>query len=305
MKDLVDLEVEYKALNALWKKERPENYLHLMSMYPTATSCCNCTKNRYADVLPYEHTRVRLNPKHNSDYINANYINRKFISCQAPLPNTFEDFWRMIWEQNCGIICMLTKLVEQGKVKADCYWPDCDGSSEQYGEITVTFTQSRVFMQGIEIRLFKLKKGVEVRDIVQLHYSEWEDFGVPETTLKMREFIRLIFMYKERSEKLGMTGPLVAHCSAGIGRTGVLFAILIALEKQQSGDQINLMEIVHQMRKQRAGMVQTFNQYYFVYRVLVDLFSLSSSDEGNDGFRCCRDVDEHQTHQLSEVAVSP
>jgi len=213
----------------------------------------------------------------------------------------------MIWEQNCGVLCMLTQILEQGKVKADRYWPECEGTSQRYGDIIVTFAQGREFMEGIHIRMFTLKKGPETRDVFQLHFSDWEDFGVPESTLKMREFIRLICLYKDGSEKLGLTGPLVAHCSAGIGRTGVLFAVLIALEKQQSGDQINLMEIVHQMRKQRAGMVQTFNQYFFVYRVLVDLFSVSSGDDGNnDSFRCSQDVEEHQAHRVSsEVAVSP
>lgn len=39
-----------------------------------------------------------------------------YIACQAPLQNTVDDFWRMIWEQQCRVVLMLTNLYENGIV---------------------------------------------------------------------------------------------------------------------------------------------------------------------------------------------
>jgi len=170
--------------------------------------------------LPEERTRVRLQYQKDddSDYINANYISGhkdKYISCQAPLPNTTTHFWRMIWEQESPVIVMLTRTIEGERKIADVYWPNAEGEKLTSGIITVTL-KTIVKLTNITIRIISLKSSKseeEVREIVHLHYTEWPDFGVPETTHKIRELIRLMDFYKERAESKGLKGPVVTHFS--------------------------------------------------------------------------------------------
>jgi len=209
-----------------------------------------------------------------SDYINASFIQcykQKYISCQAPLPNTTQHFWLMIWEQRSSIIIMLTRIIEGERKKADIYWPN-EGNTEEYGSISVELTSVCKF-PNITIRIFNIRhsNSTEVREIVQLHYTEWPDFGVPKTTHSIRDLIRLMNLFKERQ---ALNGPIIAHCSAGIGRCGSFFGILGFMEKLHDGitiDKISMLDIVVQMRKSRCGMVQTDIQYIFMHQVLEDM----------------------------------
>ncbi|XP_006820787.1 receptor-type tyrosine-protein phosphatase O-like, partial [Saccoglossus kowalevskii] len=115
----------------------------------------NRLKNRYTNILPYDHTRVKLIEMNEDDeedigssYINANYISgytspREYIATQGPLPTTKDDFWRMVWEQNTQTIVMITRCVEKGKVRCDHYWP-FDSDPTEYGDITVTMASESV-----------------------------------------------------------------------------------------------------------------------------------------------------------------
>jgi len=277
MKTPNDLSVEFSSLNSLAQKDKPQNWIQLNERYPTATNDSNIKRNRYFDVLPSEQNRVHLSSvPGNSDYINASFIsNFKYISTQAPLPHTMEHFWMMVWEQRSPIIVMLTKLHEKGRPKADLYWPKFQGETERYGNFFVTWTKS-AFYSDIDVRSFKITFQDESREVIQLHYGEWPDNGCPESTYKIKRLIRLIKIFQTRLSTLyGLQGPVIGHCSAGIGRTGTLFACLIALDKLNGStpfDSLNLMEIVHQMRKQRAGMIQTLEQYSFAYEVIRDIY---------------------------------
>jgi protein tyrosine phosphatase len=181
----------------------------------------------------------------------------------------------MIWEQETPVVVMLTRTVEGERKKADVYWPAAEGEKLTFGTITTTL-RTIVKLTNITIRIISLKssKSEEEREIVHLHYTEWPDFGVPETTHKIRELIRLMDSYKERAESKGLKGPIVTHCSAGIGRCGTYLGILIGLEELVEGasfDQIDLVDIVSKMRAARTGMVQTEFQYKFIYQVLDDI----------------------------------
>jgi protein tyrosine phosphatase len=265
-----------KEFDFLNKLEREDDMgKSYQSLFFSATLPCNIGKNRYYDVLPLEHTRVKLSTANGADYINANFIDgeipnssRYYISCQAPLLSTRADFWRMIYEQKCTLIVMLTRLYEKNCEKANVYWPEGEGETVQYGGIAVNL-KSISFMQDITIRTFRIHvdtpNGIVSRDVVHLHYTEWPDFGVPRSTKLLRQLIDLVDSYADRGK-----GPIVAHCSAGIGRTGTFIGLAICLEKLKLGLPVNVMQTVRQMRKQRKGMVQTKEQYMFIYAALTD-----------------------------------
>jgi len=271
---------EFELLNQLKPMPKIHDYYDLCSLYPTATCGINFQRNRYKDVLPEERSRVRLQyfQEDDSDYINANMISvhkEKYISCQAPLPSTSSHFWSMIWEQETPVIVMLTRTVEGERKKADAYWPLVEDDSIEYGPFIVTL-KSTAKLAYITVRTLSVKctKSEEERELVHLHYTEWPDFGVPETTHKIRELIRLMSYFKERAYCKGLSGPIAAHCSAGIGRCGTFLGILISLEKLVEGEafeKLDIVDIVCKMRAQRCGMVQTDSQYQFIYRVLDDI----------------------------------
>ena len=123
----------------------------------------NKPKNRYANVIAYDHSRVVLQPVDGvpgSDYINGNYCDgyRKqnaYIATQGPLPETFADFWRMVWEQRSATIVMLTRLEERARIKCDQYWPS--RGTESYGVMTVTLTDTQELATYV-IRTFQLQR---------------------------------------------------------------------------------------------------------------------------------------------------
>jgi len=277
MKNEATVKKEFELLNQLKPGLKVMDFFQMCTLYPSATSCENFQRNRYKDVLPEERTRVKLhNLQDDSDYINANFISghkEQYISCQAPLPNTTSHFWSMIWEQQSSVIIMLTRTVEGERKKADVYWPTEEGETLKFDTLSVTL-KTVIKLTYITVRLVSLKLAEEEREVVHLHYTEWPDFGVPETTHKIRELIRLMNFYKERAESKGLKGPIVTHCSAGIGRCGTYLGILISLEKLLEGESyenIDLVDIVSSMRSSRNGMVQTDSQYKFIYQVLDDI----------------------------------
>jgi len=233
----------------------------------------NIGKNRYTDVLPYEETRVKLqiaDGEKGSDYINANHINigdhfQQYICCQAPLPNTFDDFWRMLCEQHCPLIVMLTRLEEKNQLKAHKYWPDEGQQQKQSNGLVVTHlkTENRRG-KNIIIRSFSIGNGNGVKwDVTQLHYTTWPDMGVPESPQSMQELLTEVDVRKK-----GLNDPIVVHCSAGIGRTGTFIAIHLNMQKAIIGEKVDVMKTVLNLRLQRDGMVQSADQYKFVYAAL-------------------------------------
>lgn len=241
-----------------------------------ATALLNSSHNRYPDVLPFESTRVRLSdPK---DYINASYVNifekGQFISTQAPLPHTFIIFWKMVWENRAPVIVMLTKIMEKRKIKAHCYWPVV-GETEQFGEIHVTLL-SESQENFITIRHLELRCQDEVHYLCHLQYTEWPDFGVPRSTKTIRHLVDLTNQFREQysaKKDDGTYGTIIVHCSAGIGRCGTFLAIQAVVEKLKKNiplSMINIKAIVSSLREHRMAMVQTKEQYKFIYQVLED-----------------------------------
>ncbi|XP_061782581.1 tyrosine-protein phosphatase non-receptor type 4 [Nerophis lumbriciformis] len=234
----------------------------------------NISKNRYRDISPYDATRVIL--KSTDDYINANYINmeipassliNRYIACQGPLPNTCPDFWQMTWEQGSSMVVMLTTQVERGRVKCHQYWPNPD-SSASYGDFTVTCHNEEgnsAFLVR-EMSLVHLQSE-ELRELTQIQYVAWPDHGVPDDSTDFLDFVALV-----RSKRTRQDQPMVVHCSAGIGRTGVLITMETALCLMECGQPVCPLEIVRTMRDQRAMMIQTPSQYRFVCEAILRVY---------------------------------
>eukprot|EP00794_Sanderia_malayensis_P012834 gene12834-14154_t len=239
----------------------------------------NRGKNRYTNVLAYDKTRVKLSyydDEVGSDYINANYIHgykhpRAYIAAQGPLPGTTDDFWRMIWEQNAHTIVMVTQCMERSRVKCHEYWPGTQATA--FGEITVSLLSEFSYPDWIEREFLLEGEGEGSRKVKHLQYSAWPDHGVPRTTTNILDFLQAI-----RANVKPTHGPMVIHCSAGVGRTGTLIAIDTLINRLQEENVIDVYLTVCLMRMQRCSMVQTEDQYIFIHRAIVDYLKSQSEN---------------------------
>ncbi|XP_016382113.1 receptor-type tyrosine-protein phosphatase delta-like isoform X1 [Sinocyclocheilus rhinocerous] len=240
----------------------------------------NKPKNRYANVIAYDHSRVLLSAIDGipgSDYINANYIDgyRKqnaYIATQGALPETFGDFWRMIWEQRSSNIVMMTKLEERSRVKCDQYWPN--RATETYGLIQVTLLDT-VELATYCVRTFALYKSgsSEKREVRQFQFTAWPDHGVPEHPTPFLAFLRRV-----KSCNPPDAGPMVVHCSAGVGRTGCFIVIDAMLERIKHEKTVDIYGHVTLMRAQRNYMVQTEDQYVFIHDALQEAVTCGTTE---------------------------
>ncbi|XP_072260374.1 receptor-type tyrosine-protein phosphatase delta isoform X28 [Pyxicephalus adspersus] len=240
----------------------------------------NKPKNRYANVIAYDHSRVLLSAIEGipgSDYINSNYIDgyRKqnaYIATQGPLPETFGDFWRMMWEQRSATVVMMTKLEERSRIKCDQYWPS--RGTETYGLIQVTL-QDTVELATYCVRTFALYKSgsSEKREVRQFQFTAWPDHGVPEHPTPFLAFLRRVKTCNPPD-----AGPMVVHCSAGVGRTGCFIVIDAMLERIRHEKTVDIYGHVTLMRAQRNYMVQTEDQYIFIHDALLEAVTCGNTE---------------------------
>ncbi|KAM9791533.1 receptor-type tyrosine-protein phosphatase F-like isoform 12-T13 [Syngnathus typhle] len=240
----------------------------------------NKPKNRYANVIAYDHSRVVLTSVDavpGSDYVNANYIDgyRKqnaYIATQGPLPETLSDFWRMVWEQRSSTIVMMTRLEEKSRVKCDQYWPA--RGTETYGMIQVTMLDT-VELATYSVRTFALYKNGsnEKRELRQFQFMAWPDHGVPEYPTPILAFLRRVKACNPPD-----AGPMVVHCSAGVGRTGCFIVIDAMLERMKHEKSVDIYGHVTCMRAQRNYMVQTEDQYIFIHEALLEAATCGNTE---------------------------
>ncbi|XP_007942893.1 tyrosine-protein phosphatase non-receptor type 12 [Orycteropus afer afer] len=264
---------DFMRLRRLSTKYRTEK------IYPTVTGEKeeNVKKNRYKDILPFDHSRVKLTlktPSQDSDYINANFIKgvygpKAYVATQGPLANTVIDFWRMIWEYNVVIIVMACREFEMGRKKCERYWP-------LYGEDPITFAPFKISCEAEQertdyfIRTLLLEFQNESRRLYQFHYVNWPDHDVPSSFDSILDMISLMRKYQEHEDV-----PICIHCSAGCGRTGAICAIDYTWNLLKAGkipEEFNVFNLIQEMRTQRHSAVQTKEQYELVHRAIAQLF---------------------------------
>lgn len=248
----------------------------------------NSGKNRYPDIKAYDQTRVKLSTVNSiigSDYINANFVlgykeRKKFICAQGPMDGTVNDFWRMIWEQHLEIIVMLTNLEEYNKTKCAKYWPEKVNDSTQFGDISVTFVTEERFSDYLvrELKVVKRSNGYgdeeeDRRYITQYHYLMWKDFMAPEHPQGIIKFIKQINAVYSLQR-----GPILVHCSAGVGRTGTLVALDSLTQQLDEEGHVAIFNTVCDMRHQRNFLVQSLKQYIFLYRALMEIAQFGSTE---------------------------
>ncbi|CAG5132755.1 unnamed protein product [Candidula unifasciata] len=240
----------------------------------------NRRKNRYRDVSPYDHSRVKLSGE--SEYINASFIevpeaNRRYILTQGPLEHTMGDFWQMIWEQQSRAVVMLNRVIEKGTLKCSQYWPLGAGygyEQEMYFPecgLMVTLVAEKEFQHFTlrSLELEKLESG-EKRELLHFHYTTWPDFGVPSSPHAFLHFLHSV----RGSGSLGADiAPAVIHCSAGIGRSGTFCLVdscLVMVENSGTLKEIDVRKLLIKMRTYRMGLVQTADQLRFSYQAIVE-----------------------------------
>ncbi|XP_056604538.1 tyrosine-protein phosphatase non-receptor type 12 isoform X2 [Triplophysa dalaica] len=237
----------------------------------------NMKKNRYKDILPFDHSRVKVTIKtsnQDTDYINANFIKgvdgpETYITTQGPLPNTVLDFWRMIWEYKVAVIVMACREFEMGRKKCERYFP-------LFGDEPVLFGPFRISCDSEQartdyfIRTLTVDFNDESRQVTQFHYVNWPDHDVPSSFDSILDMISMMRGHQERDDV-----PICIHCSAGCGRTGAICAIDYTWNLLKAGripEDFNVFQLIQEMRTQRHSAVQTKEQYELVHRAILQLF---------------------------------
>ncbi|XP_018325453.1 tyrosine-protein phosphatase non-receptor type 9 isoform X2 [Agrilus planipennis] len=255
--------------------------------FNVAKTRANLPKNRYTDVLCYDHSRVILSEidgDRDSDYIHANFVDgykqkNAFINTQGPLPKTTPDFWRMIWEQHCLVIVMTTRVMERSRPKCHQYWePDIDGEVT-YGIYTIKTVAIDANTDYTNTMLkITNNKTEECREVSHWQFTSWPDYGVPHSARAMLDFLE-----KVRNQQTAMVAalgdtwaghprgpPIVVHCSAGIGRTGTFCTLDICISRLEDVGTVDIRGTVERIRSQRAYSIQMPDQYVFCHLALIE-----------------------------------
>ncbi|XP_061530943.1 tyrosine-protein phosphatase non-receptor type 1 [Phycodurus eques] len=237
----------------------------------------NKSRNRYRDVSPFDHSRICLQQSAN-DYINASLITieeaqRNYILTQGPLPNTCGHFWEMVWEQQSYGVVMLNRVIEKGSVKCAQYWPHREERDAVFEDTNFKLTfVSEDIKSYYTVRHLELENlsTLETREILHFHYTTWPDFGVPESPAS---FLNFLFKVRESGCMNSNQGPVVVHCSAGIGRSGTFCLVdtcLLLMSIRKDPSSVRIRDVLLEMRRHRMGLIQTADQLRFSYLAVIE-----------------------------------
>lgn len=261
-------------------------------IFTTAALPENTERNRIREVVPYEENRVELVPtkENNTGYINASHIKVTvggeewhYIATQGPLPHTCHDFWQMVWEQGVNVIAMVTAEEEGGRSKSHRYWPKLGSkhSSATYGKFKVTTkfrTDSGCYATtGLKVK--HLLSGDE-KTVWHLQYTDWPDHGCPDEVQGFLSYLEEIQSVRRHTNSVldssnNCNPPIVVHCSAGVGRTGVVILTELMIGCLEHNEKVDVPVMLRHLREQRMFMIQTIAQYKFVYQVLIQFLQNS------------------------------
>ncbi|XP_062990783.1 phosphatidylinositol phosphatase PTPRQ [Elgaria multicarinata webbii] len=241
----------------------------------------NRSKNRFPNIKPYNNNRVKLMPDASipgSDYINASYVSgylcpNEFIATQGPLPGTVGDFWRMVWETRAKTLVMLTQCFEKGRIRCHQYWPEDNIPVTVFGDIVITKLVEDIQIDWT-IRDLKIEKHGDCMMVRQCNFTAWPEHGVPETSVSLVHFVKLI-----RASRAHDSTPIVVHCSAGVGRTGVYIALDHLTQHINDHDFVDIYGLVAELRSERMCMVQNLAQYIFLHQCVLDLLTIKRSSQ--------------------------
>ncbi|XP_026223022.1 tyrosine-protein phosphatase non-receptor type 1 [Anabas testudineus] len=237
----------------------------------------NKTRNRYRDVSPFDHSRICLQLGTNN-YINASLITveeaqRNYILTQGPLPNTCGHFWEMVWEQRTRGVVMLNRVIEKGSVKCAQYWPHKEERDAIFEDTNFKLTfVSEDIKSYYTVRQLELENlsTQETREILHFHYTTWPDFGVPQSPAS---FLNFLFKVRESGCLNSEHGPVVVHCSAGIGRSGTFCLVdtcLLLMSIRKDASSVRIRDVLLEMRRYRMGLIQTADQLRFSYLAVIE-----------------------------------
>ncbi|XP_052279616.1 mucin-4-like isoform X2 [Dreissena polymorpha] len=231
-------------------------------------------KNRFANVLPHKHSRVKLQTDdvNTSDYINANYVNgymgerKVYIATQSPLVNTVNDFWRMVWQEQSRVVLTLNPLGANGKPKqSTCYWPDSLNTDQrrEFSDLIVTLKKRDEQRDYVDctLEILDIERNLK-RQVHHFQLTCWPDTRPPEP-LSLVKFVLDTRPHYENSRK-----PVIINCGPGTGRTCTLIALDTCMRMFEDQRRVDVFGCVHRLRGERAGAVQTREQYLLLYQAL-------------------------------------
>uniref|UniRef100_A0A8D2LM06 Phosphatidylinositol phosphatase PTPRQ n=1 Tax=Varanus komodoensis TaxID=61221 RepID=A0A8D2LM06_VARKO len=263
-----------------------EEFLELPKFLPDLASTdadlpWNRSKNRFPNIKPYNNNRVKLMPDASipgSDYINASYVSgylcpNEFIATQGPLPGTVGDFWRMVWETRAKTLVMLTQCFEKGRIRCHQYWPEDNIPVTVFGDIVITKLVEDIQIDWT-IRDLKIERHGDCMMVRQCNFTAWPEHGVPETSTSLVHFVKLI-----RASRAHDSTPIVVHCSAGVGRTGVYIALDHLTQHMNDHDFVDIYGLVAELRSERMCMVQNLAQYIYLHQCVLDLLTIKRSSQ--------------------------
>uniref|UniRef100_A0A8C5G6R1 Receptor-type tyrosine-protein phosphatase U n=1 Tax=Gouania willdenowi TaxID=441366 RepID=A0A8C5G6R1_GOUWI len=229
------------------------------------------TKGRHDSLLNHDRHRVKLHSllaDPSSDYVNANYIDgyqrsNHFIATQGPKQEMIYDFWRMVWQENCFSIVMITKLVEVGRIKCCKYWPE---DTELYGDIKITLLKTETLSE-YTVRTFAMeRRGYPAKhEVCQFHFTSWPEHGVPYHATGLLAFLRRV-----KASTPPDAGPVVVHCSMGAGRTGCYIVLDVMLDMAECEGVVDIYNCVKTLCSRRINMIQTEEQYVFIHDAILE-----------------------------------